>query len=91
MCYTYKLGKRNLCSTLSRNLLGQAPRLTGKHALVCAVGDGEDVRRHLVAPLVDVEADGRLGVDREAAVRVHRHAEQARVRLNRSTKKCTMW
>jgi hypothetical protein len=55
--------------------------LTREHALVGAVGDGIDVRRHLVPPLVDVHLDGRLGVDGKAAVRVHRDAKQAGVSL----------
>ena len=55
--------------------------LTLQHALVGPVSDGEDVRRHLVPPLVDVHLDGGLGVDGEAAVRVHRNAEEPGVGL----------
>ena len=55
--------------------------LTRKHALVSSVGYGENVRWHLVPPLVDVHPDGRLGIDREPTVGVHGHAEQARVGL----------
>ena len=55
--------------------------LTREHALVGSVGDGENVRRQLVPPLVDVHPDGRLGVDGKAAVGVHGHAEQAGVGL----------
>ena len=54
-----------------------------KHALVGAVSDGKDVRRDLVSSPVDVHLDDGLGVDRESLVRVHGHAEQARVRLQK--------
>ena len=45
------------------------------------VGDGEDVGRDLVALLALVDLDDLLRVDGQALVRVHNHAEQARVGL----------
>ena len=57
--------------------------LTREHALIGPVGDGEDVWRDLVPPLVDVHADGCLGVDGETLVRVHGNAEQAGVGLGK--------
>ena len=53
--------------------------LTVHHVGVGAVGDGEDVRRHLVASFALVDGDGAVGVDGEPLVRVDGHAEQARV------------
>ena len=55
--------------------------LTIHHLGVGAVGDGEEMRRHLVPPLADVHLDHRVRVDRVALVRVDHHAEQARVGL----------
>ncbi len=55
--------------------------LTEAHRVVRALGDGEDVRRHLVPPLQPVDADRALSVDGEALVRVHGNTEKARVSL----------
>ena len=55
------------------------PPLTGHHVGVSAVGDGEDVGRHLIAPAALVDVDGAVGVDGEALVGVNGHAEQAGV------------
>ena len=55
--------------------------LTVHHVRVGTVGDGEDVRRHLVAPAGLVDGDGAVGVDRKTLVRVDGHTEQARVGL----------
>ena len=49
--------------------------LTVHHVRVGAVGDGEDMRRHLVPPLCLVDGDGAVGVDREAFVGINGHAE----------------
>ena len=48
---------------------------------VGGIGDGEDVRRDLVALLAFVDLDDLLRVDGKADVRVHDHAEEARVGL----------
>ena len=41
------------------------PKLTETHGVVGTLGDGEDVRRHLVPPLAHVDFHGSLGVDGE--------------------------
>ena len=46
------------------------------HALVGSVSDGEDVWRHLVPPLAEVDLDGRGGVDGEPLVGVDGHTEE---------------
>ena len=58
--------------------------LTLEHVPVGHVGDGEEVRRDLVPPLAQVDLDRRQRVDRVPLVRVHRHAEQAGVGLQKS-------
>ena len=45
------------------------------------VCDGKDVRRDLVPLLALVDLDNLLGVDGQPLVRIHHHAEQARVGL----------
>jgi len=61
--------------------VSRATALTLQHVAVGVVGDGEEVRRRLVASLALVQQDHVLIVDRQATVRVDGHAEQARVRL----------
>lgn len=55
--------------------------------MVRALGDGEDVRRHLVATLVAVDANGSLSVDGEAFVRIDGNAEEAGVCLEEATRR----
>ncbi len=50
---------------------------------VCGVRDCEDVRRHLVPLLALVQLDDLFRVDGQALVRVHHHAEEAGVRLEK--------
>lgn len=54
---------------------------TLQHGAVGRVGDGEDVRWHLMALLALVEVHDLLGVDGQALVGVDHHAEQTRVGL----------
>lgn len=62
-------------------------RLTLQHAPVGRVGDGVDVRRHLVPLLALVHFDDLLRVDGQLLVGIDHHAEEARVRLpNREPK-----
>jgi len=58
---------------------------TDKHVPVGAVGDGEEMGRHLSPSPTLVLGDYVLGVDRQATVRVDDDAEQARVRLHMCT------
>jgi hypothetical protein len=54
------------------------------HGLVRIVGDGENVRRAVLATLPTVHVDDGIRVDGKPAVRVDDHAEQTRVRLQTS-------
>ena len=49
------------------------------HALVGSVCDGEDMRRHLVPSLAEVDLDGGGGVDGEPFVGVDGNTEEAGV------------
>ena len=49
------------------------------HALEGSLGDGEDVGRHLVAPLPNVDLHGALGVDGETLVGVDGNTEETGV------------
>ena len=60
------------------------PKLTETHGVVGTLGDGEDVRRHLVPPLAAVEADSSHGVDREPLVRVDSDTEEAGVGVDQT-------
>ncbi len=53
--------------------------LTLQHGPVCPVGDGEEVRGHLVPPLAQVELNHCGGVDGKPLVGVDHHAEEAGV------------
>jgi len=57
-------------------------QLTLQHVAIGVVGDGEEMRRHFVAPLALVQRDHVLIIDRQAPVRIDGDAEQSRVRLN---------
>ena len=52
-----------------------------QHSLVGVVRNGEEMGRHLSLSASLVGLDDLGGVDGQAAVGVHSHAEQARVRL----------
>jgi len=56
--------------------------LTDKHVAVGVVGDGEQMRRHLVTSLATVLADDVRGVDGQTPVRVDDDAKQSGVRLS---------
>lgn len=55
--------------------------LTRQHLGVGAVGDGEQVGRHLISPLASVHLHHAVRVDGEPLVGIDHHAEQARVSL----------
>lgn len=54
---------------------------TVHHVPVRFVGDGEEMRWHLITPAADVHLTHGLRVDRKTFVRVDDDAEQARVGL----------
>jgi len=54
---------------------------TLQHVAVGIVGDGKEMRRHLVAPFALVPVNDALRVDRNASIRVDDHAEQTGIRL----------
>ena len=56
-----------------------------EHGPVGSVGDGEDVRSHLVPLATAVDVDDLRGVHGEPLVGVHHHQEQARVGLKKKT------
>ena len=56
--------------------------LTHQHVPVSLVGDGIDVRWHLVTLLPTIQLHHFLGVDGVQSVRVDHHTEQARVGLD---------
>ena len=51
------------------------------HLLVGTVRDGEEMRRHLIPPLTDVDPDNPVGVDGVPLVRVDDNTEKPRVSL----------
>lgn len=61
---------------------GEHSARTLQHVGVGVLGDGEHVRRDLVAPVAAVFADAAGRVDGQPRVRVDGHAEQARIGLH---------
>ena len=55
--------------------------LTLQHVRVGVVGDGEEMRRHLIAALAAVLVNDALTVDRQSLVGVDAYAEESRVGL----------
>lgn len=55
--------------------------LTGKHIDVSSVGNGENVRWHLVTPFASIKFCASLGVYGESFVGVNSYTEEARVGL----------
>ena len=62
--------------------------LTDKHVAVGVVGDGEEMRRHLVTSFTAVLADDVGRVDRQATVGVDDDAKQTRVCLLSPHNRC---
>ena len=55
----------------------------GKHVDVGSVGNGENVRRHLVTPFASIKFRASLGVYGESFVGVNSYTEEARVGVNK--------
>ena len=58
-------------------------QLTGLHALVSPISNGEDMRWDFIPPSADVHLNDGLGVNGVALVRVDGHTEQAGVGLEK--------
>ena len=54
---------------------------TLKHATICIICYGVDMRWHFMSFLPTIHIDHFVGVNRQAFVRVHNHAEKTRVCL----------